>query len=130
MSPALERKINKLVSASLDLPNCHQRHFSFIVKRSTIVSFGWNKSYKTHPLAAKWGHRFSDIHSELSAIANFPYHISELNNYDFINVRVRRDNGLYGYSAPCLHCTKMLIAFGITSITYVNRNSQWQILSL
>lgn len=110
-------KLIKLAKANIELPIGGQLHFSFIMKKKKIVSFGYNNAWKTSSLAAKYGHRFSCIHSELMAIKNFPYHISELCNFTFVNVRLRR-NGDIALSKPCQCCSRMLDAFGISEVYY------------
>jgi tRNA(Arg) A34 adenosine deaminase TadA len=124
ISAKLNEKIRKLAESSYDLPSCRNRHFSFIVERNKIVSFGWNSSLKTHPLAAKFGHKFSSIHSELHAIKNFPYSPKELVHYDFINIRINR-NHTYCLSKPCIHCMQLLIAFNIPKVIYSINNTQF-----
>lgn len=113
--------INRIRAITYDLqhlPQGRHKHFSFIVKRNTIISVGWNKGFQTHPIAARFGHRFQSIHSELDAILNFPYGIGELHRYNFINVRLTKV-GL-GMSLPCKHCEKMLSYFGVDRVIFSN----------
>jgi hypothetical protein len=124
ISKTLERKITKLAHASLDLVSSRHRHFSFITKRNTIVSYGYNKTFRTHPLASVFNHRFNDIHSELSALINFPYG-KDLSNYQFINIRIRRDNNGLGLARPCKCCKHMLAFFGVKEILYTNEFGNW-----
>ena len=115
----IQKKVCKTAILLKDLPQGKNRHFSFITKRNKIVSIGWNKSFKTHPLANKFGHRFNCIHSELDVINSFNYSIKELQNYSIYNVRVMKD-GKIGYSKPCDICQDLLVFFGLKKIYYSN----------
>src|SRR6185369_11152009 len=111
LSSTLSDKVCKLAFASLELPTGRNRHFTFVVKRNTVVCYGYNQAFKSHPLSAKFGHRFNDIHSELSAILNFPLPVKLLRDYTFINIRVRRIDGKLGLAAPCKYCEQLLSSF-------------------
>jgi len=123
------RKAIKLANAAIDLPTGNQKHFSFIIIRNKIVGFGYNRGFKTHPLAAKFGHKFNGIHSELSAITNctipptfFPY-------CTFLNIRIMK-NRLIGLSRPCKNCEQMLTKFGFRDIIYSIDEGGFSYLSL
>jgi deoxycytidylate deaminase len=109
----------KLTRVANDLFECagHHKHFTFICERKKIISVGWNKPFKSHTLAKKFGYRFSSIHSELDAINNFPYPVADLRNYDIINVRLYADRSL-ALSCPCSRCSKLLAAFGVKNIVF------------
>jgi len=121
ISAKLHSKILRLATASLDLPNCNKKHFSFIVNKNRIISFGYNQSYTTHPLSAKYGHRFNDIHSELAAIINFPYAPRFLQDYVLINVRLRKDSSI-ALSRPCIYCIKLLTDFKMYEVYYTSND--------
>lgn len=114
---SLTSELVKISRQLIHLPDSDKKHFTFIVKRRKIISIGWNKGFKTHPMAAKYKHRFCCHHSELSAILNFKYRPSELKYYDFINVRITKD-GQLANSKPCLSCQSLLKDFGINSILF------------
>jgi deoxycytidylate deaminase len=82
-----------------------------------VISVGWNKSFKTHPIAKKLGCRFDSIHSELDVINSFPYKISELHKYTLVNIRLMADNTL-GISKPCEFCEQLLTIFPVKKIVY------------
>lgn len=126
MSPKLLNKLRRLVYNNLDLSNSRSRHFSFIVKRNTIYSFGYNTIFKTHPLANKFGHRFPDVHSELAAIKNFRRPVVELKNFKLVNIRVLRKNNLFGMSRPCPACYKLLLAFGVRNVIFSDEKGEFQ----
>lgn len=123
----LHKKLIDVAENLYHLPDGRQKHFSFLVERNNIVSVGWNQSFKTHPLAFKFGHRFYSTHSELHAIRNFPYHISELADYKFINLRLMGDHSI-GIAKPCFCCQNMLEMFGIYNVYYSTSNGwmQWK----
>ncbi len=120
ISNKLQEKIIKLAIAGYDLPNANKRHFSFIVNKNKVISYGWNNGWKSHPLAFRYKHRFSNIHSELAAIRNFPYPPRFLADYKLINVRLLADKSL-GYSFPCCYCLKLLSDLGLQRVYYTNR---------
>ncbi len=80
------------------------KHFSFIVRKNKIVSIGYNQQYKTHPIAAKYGHRFCSIHSEIHAISNYKYDLSECK---IINIRLDQWGNMK-CSRPCEFCEKLI----------------------
>lgn len=100
------------------------KHFSFIVKRSKIVSFGWNQPNKTHTMAAKFGYKFPYIHSELSAIKNFPHPNSHLDGLTLINVRIDK-RGKINMAKPCKNCMNLIRFFGIRQVIYTGVNN-WE----
>lgn len=130
LSPKLERKIWRIIQLTKSNVKARHIHYTFICKRNRIICYGHNKIFKTHPFSAKFKTRFSDIHSELSAISRFPYRVGELSNYDFINVRLKRDNGLFGMAKPCLNCQKMLTEFKIKEIIYTNLTGEYILYQL
>lgn len=120
-------KLIRLCRANMELPIGGQLHFSFIMKKKKIISFGYNNAWKSSPYALKYGHRFLAIHSELMAIKNFPYPVGELYRFTFVNVRLRT-NGEIALSKPCECCQRMLDAFGINELYYTTNNGdfvQW-----
>lgn len=117
-------KLIRLAKANIELPIGGQLHFSFIMKKKKIVSFGYNNAWKTDRLAAKFGHRFNCLHSELMAIKNFPYHISELSEFTFVNIRLRK-NGEIALSKPCECCERMLDAFRVSEVYYTTNNGDF-----
>lgn len=118
ISSRLLNRIESITHNLAHLPQGRHKHFSFIVRRNTIISVGWNKSFQTHPIAKRFGHRFHCIHSELDVILNFPYRLVELDKFQFINVRLGIDH--FSMAKPCTHCTKMLSYYNIHRIIYSN----------
>ena len=113
------------ISQNLKFTNPHRcKHFSFIVKRSTILSFGQNTYDKTHPLGKYLGYRNASIHSELAAIVNFQWDREELQNCDIVNVRLNR-HGQMRYAKPCPCCLHLLQNLGIKRAYYTNKNNNF-----
>ena len=111
----------------LDKPDSKYKHFSFIIYGQTIFSIGVNNTTKTHPLAHKYGHRFASTHSEINALARFPYAIRLLRNYDMINIRLTK-KGVVRLSKPCIHCQQLLMAFNIHNIYYSTNTGSFETL--
>lgn len=89
---------------NMDLAKFRCKHFSFLLRKNKILSVGVNQQYKTHPLAAKYGHRFSSIHSEVHAISNWKHSLHEC---ILLNIRLDKWGNLR-YSEPCPYCKKFL----------------------
>lgn len=124
----MSRLENKLIEqAYLLLPYCDNsfRHFSFLVRRSRVLSIGINNSQKSHPTAKLFGHYRANIHSELSAIVNFPknYDITRCSLY---NIRILRADNSIALSKPCKHCKKLIYAFGIKDVIYTNSQGSFE----
>lgn len=121
----LERRIFKICQELFEVPNGN-KHFSFICDRNRIVCLGWNNTRKTHPLANKFQCRFNAIHSELDAILNFPYRVSDISSFSLVNVRLMMNRSV-GLSKPCKPCQNLLNFFGVNDVTY-STAAGWKIL--
>jgi len=117
MNKVLQNKLIKISRDNLHLPNSRTKHFTFIVTGQKVICMGYNNSWKTSPLAKRFGHRFHTIHSELSAIKKFPYPIEQLHKYDVVNVRLTK-TGMLALSKPCIFCCDMLDFFNVKNIWY------------
>jgi deoxycytidylate deaminase len=95
------------------------KHFSFICRRNTVYSIGWNNCNKTHPLAYKHNYKFNAIHSELHAIIKFNCRIRDFSKFCVINVRLDKYNKVR-MSKPCHTCQKLLYHFGVKNVWYSN----------
>ena len=91
------------------------RHFSFLVRKNSINSVGYNFVNKTHTIAKKVGYKWPTIHSELSAILNFSG--KEVSNYYMINFRFDKMGNL-SMSKPCKGCQKLLRYYNISKVIY------------
>jgi len=85
-----------------------QRLGCVIVSRNTLVSFGFNKMFKTHPKARHYP--FPYLHAELVALINA--NRADLNRATAYIGRVRRISPM-GMAYPCLCCKNMFQEFGI-----------------
>src|SRR5687768_2503603 len=98
MNKKLKEKILKKTREMRLVPTGRNKHLTFVTKRNSILSVGWNDT-KTHPKAAEYGYRFDAIHSELSAILRFRGRIFDLKGCTLINTRIN-SLGNIGYSKP------------------------------
>jgi tRNA(Arg) A34 adenosine deaminase TadA len=126
----MSRLFKKIISLSYAMPALPQgsfRHFSFLVRRNNIVSVGWNLPNKTHPLAMKYGHRYSTIHAELHCLINGPNRLDDP-RLKMVNIRIGR-NGKVLLSKPCTACENMLRFVGIKTIFFSNNDGFFEELS-
>jgi deoxycytidylate deaminase len=124
ISKSITNKLIDIARANILLPDSGKRHFSFIMDGKKIISFGWNRSWRTHPIAKRYGHRHDCQHSELHAILNFQYPIRELRWYDLVNIRLHK-NGNVALSKPCNSCQEMLADFGVSNIFFSAQNGEF-----
>ncbi len=99
----------KCIDISRDLTNLPvgpKKHFSFIIDKNKILSFGVNNGFKTHPMAKYLGYRYNCIHSELDAILNFRH--KNIEKYSLLNIRIGRDKISIRNSKPCDLCQKLI----------------------
>lgn len=108
--------------AMVDLPQGRCKHFSFILMKRKIVSFGWNQIHKTDPFAAKHGYEYPYVHSELHALKNFPYPPAVLSKCKLINVRVNKQ-GRVLMSKPCEDCETWVIPMDFKEIWYTSEGA-------
>lgn len=94
-----------------------------IVYRGRLVSMGFN-TYKTHPLAKKYGHNEHAIysHAELSAIRNSLRYIGvdDLRYCSLYVGRAKIIDGKWqpGLAKPCVGCQRAIAEFGICNVHY------------
>tara|TARA_R100000008_G_scaffold59508_1_gene37209 strand:- start:451 stop:861 length:411 start_codon:yes stop_codon:yes gene_type:complete len=95
-------KIRKLTEVAcpiaLSIPRV-KRHVSLIIRKGGVVSIGTN-AMKTHPLAAKIGYRFEEMHSELDSLIRYRGPKDDLT---LVNFRFNRFGELR-MSRPCSLC--------------------------
>lgn len=98
----------------LDKVDLRQKHFSFIIRKSKILSIGWN-SGQPHPKAFELKYKYGCVHSELSAILK-----GRANDYcgcEMLNIRVNIFDEI-GHSKPCNTCQNVLKMFGFSKCWY------------
>lgn len=110
-------RLIKIARQLRKVPTRGTQHFTFILRRGHIYSIGWNKCRKTHPLAKKYEHRFSCVHSELDALLNYLPHYNTLSKCVVVNIRILAD-GSIGMSRPCQPCRELLRDYGIQEVYY------------
>ena len=123
-----QKLLNNLVKTSRSLINLSdsKHHFSFIIDKNQIISIGKANSWKSHPLAQRFGHRHHCIHSELAAILSFNPPFRTIPDYTFINIRLLKDLSLAN-SKPCGPCTNLLKSFGVSEVIYSTSSGFQQI---
>jgi deoxycytidylate deaminase len=118
----LIRKARKLLEI---IPPSKHRHITFLLIRRRVMSVGWSKAFKTHPMGRKYGTRFDSIHSELDAILNFEFPPYVLHNVTMVNMRFSMD-GKMSMSKPCEKCQKLISDFGIKEVYFTNRDGHFE----
>jgi tRNA(Arg) A34 adenosine deaminase TadA len=111
-----------------DLPYGKNRHFSFITRGNKIISFGYNNSWKTHPIAKICNYRFDSIHSELAALLKFKLHyrgLDFLKKCSLVNTRINRF-GDFCMSRPCVNCLKWISLIKFKDIYYTKGNGDFE----
>ena len=100
-----------------------------VVYKGHLVATGVN-SYKTHPLAIKYGKNPDAIflHAEVDCIKNSLrlLTLEELARSTMYVVRVKKD-GSYGSSCPCIGCSRAIAEFSIRGTVYYCENEGWLI---
>jgi deoxycytidylate deaminase len=119
------KNLIKIAKDSKHIVDTPQRHFSFILLKNNIISMGWNQAWKTHPMAAKYGHRFNVIHSELACVKNMQHNWSILEKCRLVNIRIK-PNGSIGLSKPCKYCMKLIVDFNIGEIYYTDKDGEFE----
>lgn len=124
-----QNTLDKLIKKSQELvylvPNNQHKHFSFILRRNKVLSFGWNVPFKTHTFALKWQKEYIFLHSELHAIKNFGEPPIQLEGLTMVNTRIGK-SGLPRLSKPCECCQRALLSFGIESVFFTNNHGGFE----
>ena len=90
-------------------------HYSFLVRKNSINSMGYNLTKKTHPIAHKLNYRYPTRHSELNCILNFSG--KELKDFYMINYRFDKMGNL-AMSKPCCSCQRLLKDYNVAKVIY------------
>ena len=97
-------------------------HVAVIFQRNKILSIGQN-SFKTHPVARKYGHRNSVLHAEVAAIIR--HGLDDCSGLNLAVLRVNRNNEL-AISKPCVHCQSIIDNVGFKKVFYTNEQGVWE----
>ena len=124
MNKKLQNRVVETAIELADFANSTQRHFSFIVIRNKIICSGINRRDKTHPIANKFNYYKNNIHSELSAILNWPLQNKELSGTTMINVRLDWNNKIM-LSKPCGFCQRLLASFNFSEVFYADNSGNF-----
>ena len=110
----------KKAFALYDLPQGRTKHFTFILRRNKVISFGWNKGFKTSVYAARLKYKYPYLHSEIDALKNFPWPNRELSKCKLVNLRIGGDKRELMISRPCEYCEPVLRYMEIGEIYYTD----------
>tara|TARA_R100000152_G_C6623277_1_gene73277 strand:- start:108 stop:506 length:399 start_codon:yes stop_codon:yes gene_type:complete len=127
------KNLDRFLSLSMPLIegiDCSCKHVSFVVKKNKIISIGVNRANKTHPLARKYGARFSTIHSELDAIIR-AYREKDFDRCTLVNVRLSsvsmsRNIPVTRKAKPCPSCMKLILGCENIKEVYYTTNKGWE----
>lgn len=116
--------LNNLYNLAKDIsPVAGARVVAAIYKRKKLISLGYCQ-YKTHPLQAKFGEKYSclDIHAEISAIVNAPRD-TDFSKCTLYIARAKKDSitkeWKWGMAKPCKKgCSQALVAFGFKNVVF------------
>ena len=97
-------------------------HVAAIFQRNKILSIGQN-SFKTHPLAQRFGHRNASIHAECSAIIR--HGTEDCSGLNLAVLRIGRRNNLTS-SCPCISCQNLISWTNIRNVYYTNKKGDWE----
>jgi hypothetical protein len=97
-------------------------HVAAIFQRNKILSIGQN-SFKTHPLAQKFGHNGNCLHSELACIIR--HGMEDCSGLNMAVLRINRQNNL-AMSKPCFACSKAIEAVNLGNVYYTNKKGEWE----
>lgn len=91
-----------------------------VVKKNKIISTGYNKPTKTHPLSEN---EFKTVHAELDAILG----LSDEEIYGS-HVYIFREykSGEPATAKPCKHCEKLLRKKGVSKVFYTCSETQYK----
>lgn len=105
----------RLINIAMTKPQKRHNHFTFILRKSKIVSIGTNHNC-THPrsLAYSYG-RPVGVHAELDAVLRLGP--GDYSRYSMVNVRLNK-HGQIQLSAPCSGCLDMIQQLGFKRVYY------------
>ncbi len=118
-----QNTLNKLLRMSfdmIDIPNAQNKHFTFLLDKTKIVSVGWNDNWTTHTEAKRLGYYQNAMHSELSAILRYRGPNWKLSKLSLVNIRVNT-LGQVCMSHPCSGCVRLLDMYNLNKkVWYTN----------
>lgn len=124
MNKKTEKRIVDISQKLFHIPDGKNKHFSFILNKNKIVSFGCNDGYKTHPKAKKLNYRFCAIHSELSAVLKYRGKNKNFSNLTLVNIRINYERKL-DMAKPCPRCQELIESLGFAKVFYTDYNGEF-----
>lgn len=126
-----ENKINHFFflakNACLYSDNKKTRVGCIIVYKNSVISVGYNKNSKTHPLQKKYNnYRGFDtnaskcnnsLHAECAALSKIKYYDIDWKKVNVFVYRIRKD-GTKGMAKPCQACEELIKDMGIKNVYY------------
>jgi tRNA(Arg) A34 adenosine deaminase TadA len=104
------------------------KHFTYIIDKGRIVSFGVNDYINAHPAALKYyNYGEKRLHSEFAAILKFRRRLDRLKDTTLVNIRLN-SLGKVGMSKPCPTCANWIVTVGFKRVIYTDpdgRFVQW-----
>jgi len=94
-------------------------HVSVMLQKNRVLSVGWNKPYKTHPVCEQYGYEHG-MHSENDCIFKAgEVDCSDVLIFNFL-FRWRRltNRWEWGTARPCDICQRFLVDHGIEKVLY------------
>lgn len=118
------RRFERLVEvakALISKPEGREKHFTFIMKGSKVVSIGFNNVFTARvKIDGKYEiYPFGGVHSEADAIANLRC-LDNTNRLTVVNLRINTF-GQLGLSKPCEVCKGFLARFGFRTVYFSTR---------
>ncbi len=96
-------------------------HVAVIFQRNKILSIGQN-SFKTHPVAKKYGHRNNVLHAEVAVIVR--HGLDDCSGLNLAVLRINRKNEL-AISKPCECCQSVIDSIGFKKVFYTDKFGNW-----
>lgn len=127
MNQRIKQKIITLAYKYKDIPNAKNKHMSFIVQRSNIITIGFNDYQKTHPISRNLKYKFDAMHSELDAFLKVRWSNIDLSKCELINIRINRFGELR-MAKPCKRCLHFLKLLNFQRIWYSSWNGDFYLL--
>lgn len=83
-------------------------HFSYILRRNKIISFGVNSYRRTSWLARKNRYGWSYCHSEIASLISLQFSLHKIKKTTLVNIRLSRDSQSLLLSKPCKYCLRLI----------------------
>jgi len=95
-----------------------------VVQKGKVVSVGYNRQYKTHPISNTWTRT---LHAEMDSVIGVDRGVIRSGD---VYVYREDSHGVPKMAKPCLHCQHVLRAAGIRKVFYTIINNQIGVMKL